>query len=298
MLSEILSIFVTSFISSLREMLEAVLIIGIIISYLQIIDRKDLYRDVLYGVLAAIFVSIGLAWIFLAILEGIGAYQELFEGIIMIIAAGFLTWMVIWMMKQSKTLLSDLHVKISDAITDKQRTGILLLVFFSVSREGAELVLLLYATFIKNYTLIGVPITSLTIIFGLISGLFISALLAILLYKYSYRIETKRFFQITSVLLIIFAAGLLANGLHEIFEFFESTSNPFAEAFIWTEVWNINDTFIGDILQFLFSWMYDPSYPMRFEKSIFGSILVGLFGWNDNPIYLVFRQYFYINSKN
>jgi len=139
-------------------MLEAVLIIGIIISYLQIIDRKDLYRDVLYGVLAAIFVSIGLAWIFLAILEGIGAYQELFEGIIMIIAAGFLTWMVIWMMKQSKTLLSDLHVKISDAITDKQRTGILLLVFFSVSREGAELVLLLYATFIKNYTLIGVPI--------------------------------------------------------------------------------------------------------------------------------------------
>ena len=89
-----------------------------------------LYRDVFYGVLAAIFVSIGLAWIFLAILEGIGAYQELFEGIIMIIASGFLTWMVIWMMKQSKTLRSDLQLKISGAITDKQRTGILLLVFF------------------------------------------------------------------------------------------------------------------------------------------------------------------------
>jgi high-affinity iron transporter len=276
-------------------MLEAVLIIGIIISYLQIIDRKDLYRDVLYGILASIVVSIGLAWFFLAILGGVGPYQELFEGIIMIVAAGFLTWMIIWMMNQSKTLKSDLQVKISGVITDKQRTGILLLVFFSVSREGAELVLLLYATFIKNYTLIGIPFTSLTILFGLISGLLISILLAILLYKYSYRIDTKRFFQITSVLLIIFAAGLLAHGLHEIFEFLESTANPFAQAFIWTEVWNINDTSIGDILQFLFSWMYDPSYPTRFEKSLFGSILVGLFGWNDNPALIevfVYISYF------
>ncbi|MCK4849667.1 MAG: FTR1 family protein, partial [Candidatus Heimdallarchaeota archaeon] len=182
MLSEILSIFVISFISSLRELLEAVLIIGIIISYLQIIDRKDLYRDVLYGVLAAIFASLGLAWFFLAILDGVGAYQELFEGIIMMVAAGFLTWMIIWMMNQSKTLHSDLQLKISGVITDKQRTGLLLLVFFSVSREGAELVLLLYATFVKNYNLIGVPITSLTLFFGLIFGLLISVVMAILLY--------------------------------------------------------------------------------------------------------------------
>jgi high-affinity iron transporter len=264
-------------------MLEAVLIIGIIITYLQIIDRRDLYRDVLYGVLASIVVSIGLAWFFLAILEGVGAYQELFEGIIMIIAAGFLTWMILWMMNQSKTIQSDLQVKISGIITDRKRAGILLLVFFSVSREGAELVLLLYATFIKNYNLVGIPITSLTILFGLLSGLAISTVLAILLYKYSSSIDTRRFFQITSVLLIIFAAGLLAHGLHEIFEFLESTANPFAQAFIWTEIWNINETPIGDILQFLFSWMYDPSYPSRFEKSLFGSILVGLFGWNDNP---------------
>ena len=118
---------------------------------------------------------------------------------------------------------------------------------------------------------------------GLSSGLAISIVLAILLYKYSSSIGTKRFFQITSVLLIIFAAGLLAHGLHEIFEFLESTGNTFAQAFIWTEIWNINDTPIGDILQFLFGWMYDPSYPGRFEKSLFGSILVGLFGWNDNP---------------
>ena len=291
MFSEILSIFVISFISSLREMLEAVLIIGIIISYLQIIDRKDLYRDVLYGALAAIFVSIGLAWFFLAILDGVGGYQELFEGIIMIVAAGFLTWMIIWMMNQSKTLRSDLQGKISGAITDKQRTGLLLLVFFSVSREGAELVLLLYSTFIKHYNLIGVPITSLTIIIGLIFGLLISVLMAILIYKYSYSIDTKRFFQITSVLLIIFAAGLLAHGLHEIFEFLESTGNSFAKAFIWTEVWNINDTIIGDVLQFLFRLIYDPSYPTRFEKSLFGSILVGLFGWNDNPALIEVSAY-------
>ena len=119
MLSEILPIFFISFISSLREMLEAILIIGIIISYLQVIDRKDLYRDVLYGFLTAIVVSIGLAWFFLAILEGVGAYQELFEGIVMIIASAFLTWMIIWMTYQSKTFRSDLQVKISGVISDK-----------------------------------------------------------------------------------------------------------------------------------------------------------------------------------
>ena len=114
-------------------------------------------------------------------------------------------------------------------------------------------------------------------------GLLVSVLMAILLYKYSFSIDTKRFFQVTSLLLIIFAAGLLTHGLHEIFEFLESTGNSFADAFIWTELWNINDTVFGDVLQFLFNWIYDPSYPTRFEKSLLGSILVGLFGWNDNP---------------
>jgi len=48
-------------------------------------------------------------------------------------------------------------------------------------------------------------------------------------------------------------------------------------------VWNVNDTFIGDILQFFFGWSYDPLKPGRFEKSVIGGIVADLFGWNDNP---------------
>ncbi len=281
---EIISVLTISFISALREVLEAILIIGIILSFLQINDRQDLYRDVLYGAIAAIFASLGLAWIFLTILEGIQAYQELFEGIIMLLAAGFITWMIIWMTKQSRSIKSELEEKIAITISDRQRLGLILIVFFSVAREGAELVIFLYAAYIDNYVTLGVPITSLSIISGLILGILISAILSILLFRYSYQLNTKRFFKFTSIVLIVFAAGLLAHGLHEIFEFLESTSNPFAEVFIWTEVWNINNTLLGDVLRFVFGWAYDPEYASRFEKSVIGGILAGLFGWNDNPV--------------
>jgi high-affinity iron transporter len=283
MLPEIISVFTISFISSLREVLEAILIIGIILGFLQVIERRDLYKDVLYGTLAAIFTSIGLAWIFLTILEGITAYQELFEGLIMILAAGFITWMIIWMTKQSRSIKSELESKIVMSITEKQRIGLFLIVFFSVAREGAELVIFLYAAYIDNYLSLGVPVASLSILAGLFLGIIISAIAAVMLFRYSYQLNTQRFFRFTSIILIIFAAGLLAHGLHEIFEFLESSSSPLAEAFIWTEVWNINETFLGDLLQTLFGWAYDPNYSTRFEKSIIGGILAGLFGWNDNP---------------
>ena len=84
----------------------------------------------------------------------------------------------------------------------------------------------------------------------------------------------------------IFAAGLLAYGVHEIYEFLESQNSQLLQLFIWTEIWNINETIIGDLLMFLTGWSYDPTYPLRFEKSFIGSLLVGLFGWNDNPAIL------------
>ena len=283
MLSEIISVLIISFISSLREVLEAILIIGIIMGFLQMIDRKDLYRDVVYGVTGAIFASIGLGWLFLTVLEGITAYQELFEGTIMLLAAGFITWMIIWMMNQSKSIKSDLEDKITTTISEQQRFGLMLIVFFSVAREGAELVIFLYAAYLDNYLVLGTTITTLTIFGGLLGGILISILASILLYKYSYKLNIQQFFRFTSIILIIFAAGLLAHGLHEIFEFLESTSNPFAETFIWTEVWNINDTVLGDALNFIFGWSYDPNYSTRFEKSVIGGLLAALFGWNDNP---------------
>lgn len=272
-----------SFVTSLREVLEAALIIGIITSYLTFIDRKDLYRDILYGVLGAIGFSIGMAGLFLVFFTGLEEYQKLFEGIIMLLAAGVLSWMILWMNQQAKAIRSDIQEKVDRIITQQEKAGIILLVFFSVAREGAELVLLLYANYVGTVEETGVLIGLITNFTGFIVGLVVASVLAYLLFKTTRRLNMKRFFQITSVILIIFAAGLLAHGLHELFEFLEITNSPLTNLFIWSEVWNVNDTFIGDIFQFFFGWGYDPLKPGRFEKSVIGGIIVGLFGWNDNP---------------
>ncbi|MFX0062234.1 MAG: FTR1 family protein [Candidatus Hermodarchaeota archaeon] len=283
MTGDIFSTLIFSFIASLREVIEAALIIGIIASYLGRLDRRDLYRDVILGILAAITFSIGMAVVFLTIFQGLTEYQELFEGVIMLLAAGVLTWMILWMARQSKNIKSEFQDKIEQIITNQEKAGIILLVFFSIAREGAELVLFLYASYVGSVEQIGMLNTFLGIVSGFLVGLGLACALAFLLFRSTKQLNLRMFFNVTSFILIVFAAGLLAHGLHELYEFLEHSGSELAGLFIWIEVWNINDTPLGNVLQFLFGWSYDPNYPARFEKSIIGGILVGLFGWNDNP---------------
>jgi len=281
---DLVPILIFSLVTSLREILEAALIIGIVLGYLNVIDHKEMKRDVLYGILSAILTSILLAIIFLAFFSGLDEYQELFEGIVMFIAAVILTWMVFWMARQGRYIKTDFEERIQRILlSKKQRVGIFSLVFFSVAREGAELVLLLYSNYLGNFDILGIIPTILTILIGLILGILISSILAFFLFKQTYRLNLKKFFNYTSVILIIFAAGLIAHGLHEIFEFLEHTGSPLSTLIIWSELWNINDILPGDILKFLFGWNYDPNYLGQFEKSMIGGLLAGLFGWNDNP---------------
>lgn len=278
-----MSLLIFSFVTSLREILEAALIIGMIGSYLTVIDRRDLFKDVLLGIIAAIILSIGMAWIFLTLFAGLEEYQKLFTSGVMFLAAGVLTAMIIWMSKQSKNLRSDFQDKIDKAITRQEKTGIVLLVFFSVGREGAELVLFLYANYLSGVEELD-PFLSLVLnLGGFIVGVLGALILAFILFTSTQKLSLKKFFQITSLILIVFAAGLVAYGIHELYEYLEISGSSLAELFIWIEVWNINQTPLGDFLQFLFGWGYNPASPGRFEKSVVGGILVGLFGWNDNP---------------
>ncbi|MFW9997307.1 MAG: FTR1 family protein [Candidatus Odinarchaeota archaeon] len=282
-IGEIISLMSYSVVVSLREVLEAALIIGIIAGYLTKIDRRDLYRDVILGTVAAIAFSIGMAIVFLTAFEGLEEYQALFEGAVMILAAGVLTWMILWMARESRGIRSEFEEKVDRAITNQEKAGIVLLVFFSVAREGAELVLFLYASYVGNVEPVGLFESLIGIALGFLTGLGLAIILALILYNSTRQLNLRAFFNVTSLLLIVFAAGLLAHGIHEIYEFLEDSGSGLATLFVWTEVWNINQTPLGDILSVLFGWSYDLVYPGRFEKSIVGSILVGLFGWNDNP---------------
>lgn len=291
-MAEIFSNFVFAFVTSMREVLEAALIIGIIVGYLTKVGRKDLRRDVVYGVVGAVLLSILLSVVMLLLFEGLPDWNELFEGVVMIAAATILTWMIVWMWHQSRHIKGDLEQKVEKSVSEKSRLGLVGLVFFAVLREGAEIVLLLYASYLSTAQEAGI-VNSLTGVgLGFVTGLVVASALAYLLFKSSVQLNLKAFFNVTSVILLIFAAGLVAHGIHEIYEFLEVYSPTMASSFLFAEVWNVNNTPVSGLLDLLFGWSYDPTYPSRFEKSVVGQVLTGLFGWNDNPALLELVAYF------
>ena len=185
-----------SFITSLREVLEAALIIGIISSYLQMINRKDLRRDILLGIIGAVAFSLSLAWVFLNLLPNLTAYQELLEGVFMLLAAFVLSWMIFWMNQQARNIKSEFHKKIDHAITNQQKMGIILLVFFSVAREGAELVLFLYANYLGNVENYGTFISFSISLVGFTLGVITASGIAFILFRTTKQLNVKRFFQV------------------------------------------------------------------------------------------------------
>ena len=238
-----------SFLLSLREGLEAALIIGIVLGALRKLHRNDLNPVVWRGTLIAAAISFVVALLLYAIgisLEG--PAEAVFEGVTMFLAAGVLTWMIFWMHHQSRTIKSGLEHGVRLAISRTGVRSIFLLAFLAVLREGVELALFLTAaTFAADaqQTLTGAAL-----------GLGMAALLSWSLFATTVRLDLRRFFLVTGALLILFAAGLVAQGVHE---FNEVGWIPV----LVEHVWDVN-TFIG-------------------ENSILGQVLKSLFGYNGNP---------------
>jgi len=240
---------VPSYLLSLREGLEAALIIGIVLGALHKINRSDLGSVVWGGAASAAAASLAVAlalYVLGASLEG--AAEGIFEGITMLLAAGVLTWMIFWMHRQAQTIKGSLELGVRHAISQTGRRALFLLAFLAILREGVELALFLTAaTFAVD--------TKLTL-FGAVLGLGTAALLGWSLFATTLRMDLRRFFQITGALLILFAAGLVAYGVHEFNEV------GWIPALI-EHVWDVNS-----ILN---------------ESSTLGQILKALFGYNGNP---------------
>lgn len=238
-----------SFVLSLREGLEAALIIGIVLGALSKMNRKELVPAVWQGFTSAFVVCI-LAAIVLNFIgaEFEGRAEEIFEGVAMLLAAGILTWMIFWMRRQSRSLKTELEASVRNAAIDNGRKAIFALAFLAVGREGFELALFLFATQLEA--------GAIQVISGALLGLAVAAFLGWLLFSSTRRLSLNRFFQITNVLLILFAAGLVAHGIHE-----------FNEAHLVPEVvehiWDIN--------------------PILNENSTVGELLSALLGYNGNP---------------
>jgi high-affinity iron transporter len=233
-----------------REGLEASLIVGIVLAYLAKTDNRRHFNTIWLGTAAAVAVSIvtGAALFFtVGALEG--RSEQIFEGVAMFSAVAVLTWMIFWMRKQAVNIKRELEHKIEGAIAAGSAVGLASVVFFAVLREGWETALFLFA--------ISESSSPLSTTIGAIVGLVIAITLGVALYMGSRRLNLRQFFTVTGVLLIVFAAGLLAHGIHE---FQEAGLLPMTVEHVWDTNGVVNeDSTVGEFLTTLFGYNGNPS---------------------------------------
>jgi high-affinity iron transporter len=233
-----------------REGLEASLIVGIVLGYLAKTENRRYFRLIWLGTAAAVAASVATgAVLFFTIGELEGRSEQIFEGLAMLCAVAVLTWMIFWMRSQAANIKKELEAKLASAVAAGSAIGLASVVFFAVLREGVETALFLFA--------IGESSTPLATGIGAVIGLTISISLGVAIYMGSRRLNLRQFFTATGLLLIVFAAGLLAHAVHE-----------FQEAGILPEtvehLWNTNamvseDSHLGKFLTALFGYNGDPS---------------------------------------
>ncbi len=257
--------FLPAFLITFREALEAALIIVIIASYLKKIRKETLHKYVYSGVGIAIALSILLGVVILAVYGQLQSpAEEMFEGTAALIATVVLTYMIFWMAKSAREIRSVVEGKIDIAVTTGQVISILFLSFVAVFREGIETVLFLTTlAFTDMWATLA----------GLVVGCAVIALLTLVLYKSIYRLDIQKLFRYSSVLLIVFAAGLAAYGVHELLEAGEVLGVQFGV--FGEHAFNINPPSNPD-----------GSYPLFHEKGAAGSIFAALIGYDGNPEWL------------
>lgn len=239
---------VSALLLSLREGIEMALVVGIVLAYLGQIGARSAQRWVWLGVGAAALVSLG----FLGILNALnaefeGVTAQLFEGSTMLLAAGFLTWMILWMARNARHLKGELQRGIVAALDRGGAAwGLFLLVFFAVVREGVELALLLFAAPGEGKLL------------GATAGLVLAVGVGVLMYAFGRRIDLRTFFKVTTVMLVLFAAGLVS---HAAIEFAEAGLLSAVEGpTLWsTKAFLPDDSGTGAILRALFGYQDEPT---------------------------------------
>jgi high-affinity iron transporter len=200
-----------AFIITLREGVEAALIVGITLAYLAKIGRNDLRKSV-YAALAAAFAgSIAIA----VVLSRLKWNEDVFEGWVMLAAAVFVVTMIVFMMRTGRKLKGEIESKVglfagSGASGGDKSIALFLFVFLMVLREGVETVLILSAVTLNS--------TELMSFIGTLLGIAVAVLFGVMFVKGSVKINLQKFFKVTTAILFLVAGQLVISGLHELSE--------------------------------------------------------------------------------
>jgi len=243
------------FLIMFREGIEAALIVGIIASYLKQTGRSNLMSAVWVGIVLATFLCLSIA-----VLLQIGGQefpyqqQKLFAAGVSAIAVGVLTWMVFWMKRAGRSIKGELESQVEVAIqpdrAHKLNFALIGTAFFAVAREGLESVVFLLATFQQEQG------SQSAVALGAGLGYIAAIAVGVGIYQGGVRLDLKRFFKWTGVSIVLVAAGLSAGAIRA------------AHA---AGIWDLLQTVVFDASTIL---------PKR---SILGSVLAGIFGYNDAP---------------
>ena len=234
----------------LREAVEASMIVAILLAYLNRAGRREHFRDVFIGVGAAlVLATAGGAILYQTIHNYDGSrVQTIFETVTYLVAATVLTYMTFWMRKHARSLSSELRARADAALDGRARWGLALLAFQAVGREGLETVV---------FTLAIIFSTSATgALIGAVIGLAGALGIAFTIYRLGHKLNLARFFTVIGVLLMVFAAGLLADAVENMQELG------------WLPVLNAPMWHSGRLLS---------------EDSALGDVLHSFFGYSDSP---------------
>lgn len=200
-----------TFLTGLREGLEAALIVGILVAYLRRSGRTDCLSAVWTGVATAVVLCLGVGALLTFTSHSLSDRAEpAFAGILSVLAVGIVTWMVFWMRTQASLMKHDLHAKL-DRAAAVGWWAIAFAAFFAVGREGLETALFLWPT-------VKAAGSETTALAGAVLGIVSAIVVGYLIYKRAVTLNLAVFFRITGIALIVIASGVLAHGVSDLQE--------------------------------------------------------------------------------
>lgn len=205
-----------TFFITLREGVEAALVVGIVLAYLKKGGKTHLNSWVYSGVVAGLVASVLVGVLFSLIVTVLGAANETYEpvvkpllnGLFSVAAIAMLSWMLVWMTRQSRLLKAEVEGAVGTTLQAENGAGwgIFGLIFFAVLREGFETVLFMTARFPQG----GMPIL------GAIAGIIAAIGIGVLLFKFGIKINLRLFFQVMGISLLLIVAGLVVSAFAHI----------------------------------------------------------------------------------
>jgi high-affinity iron transporter len=250
---------IPTFIIFLREGIEASMIVAILLAYLDQSHQRQHFRDVFLGVGAALVLVVAggvSAYLFIDHYDG-SRVQTIFETATYLLAATALTYMTFWMGSHARTLSADLRRRSEEALSRGSRTGMGVLAFTAVGREGLETMVFTLAIIFASRAQAATPVHSKLLVLGALAGLVVALAVAYAIYHLGRRLNLRVFFRVLGVTLMVFAAGLLADAVENLQQL---GWLPFGQHVLWnTSTMMSEDSSLGDMAHSLLGYADQPT---------------------------------------